>query len=132
MSFILAFHFDPVIYYENWERDYEELINLLFDNIKAEHIRWISLGTLRFSRELKKIIENRFPQNHILNEELSPGFDGKMRYREKIRIDVYKKMNSWIKRRSKRVFVYLCMENRPVWKECSIPTAQSIHRISIK
>lgn len=110
-GFTVGFHFDPIIYYKGWGKDYENVVNMLFDKIDDKYISWVSLGTLRFSRPLKKIIENRFPQTRILDGELFPGFDGKMRYRDKVRADIYRKMNTWIKKRSKRVFIYLCMEN---------------------
>ncbi len=124
-DFKIGFHFDPIICYNGWEKDYEEVINQLFDKISDKHICWISLGTLRFSRRLKKIIENRFPKNHILDGELFPGLDRKMRYSERVRINVYKKMNSWIRKRSKNVYIYLCMENKAVWKECRMPPLKS-------
>ena len=111
----VAFHFDPIVPYSGWENDYREVIDHLFDNIDGDRIRWISLGTFRFSRKLKKIIENRFPFSDILDGELMVGFDGKLRYSEKKRTEIYKKMIEWIKKRSRRPFLYLCMENKKVW-----------------
>ncbi|MFH1856016.1 MAG: spore photoproduct lyase family protein [Candidatus Omnitrophota bacterium] len=117
-GFDVAFHFDPIVYYEGWERDYEDVVNLLFDKIEARRVRWISLGTFRFYRGLKKVIENRFPASNILDGELFPGYDGKMRYAENVRLDIYKKMLGWIRKRAKDVFVYLCMENKDICGEC--------------
>jgi len=48
-------------------------------------------------------------------------FDGKVRYLENQRIEVYTKMHEWIKRRSKNLIVYLCMESSSVWKAAKIP-----------
>lgn len=106
----VGFHFDPMVYYRGWETDYEGLVNRLFDNIPARHIAWISIGSLRFNPHLKIIIENRFPENRILDEELLLGFDNKLRYTDKIRFTMYKNMLYWIKKRAKGVKVYLCME----------------------
>ena len=50
----IGFHFDPVIYYEGWEKDYRDLVNKIFDKIQAKNIAWISLGTLRMTVGLKK------------------------------------------------------------------------------
>jgi spore photoproduct lyase len=77
------------------------------------------LGTLRFSPALKKVIENRFPRNTILDEELVLGFDRKMRYPESIRVAMYRGMKESIRRRSRKVFVYLCMEEARIWKAVS-------------
>lgn len=119
-GFDVAFHFDPIFYYSGWEKDYEKLIEVLFDKIKSKYVRWISLGTFRFPRNLKKIIENRFPENKILDAELYPGFDGKIRYSENVRVNIYKKMLEWIKKRGKNVFVYLCMEEKDICGECGL------------
>ena len=109
-GFSAAFHFDPIFYYKGWEKNYQGLVNMLFDKISEKHIKWISLGTFRFSPGLKRIIENRFPDNKILDEELVLGFDNKLRYGEKQRADIYKNMLGWIRARSKNIYTYLCME----------------------
>ncbi|MDR4507734.1 MAG: hypothetical protein MRJ65_05775 [Candidatus Brocadiaceae bacterium] len=106
----VAFHFDPIIYYKGWENDYENLIDALFDMVHAEDIIWISLGTLRMTPQLKKIIENRFPDNTILDEEFLVGHDGKLRYPREMRVSMYTLMKSWIRKRRKGVPIYLCME----------------------
>jgi spore photoproduct lyase len=83
-GFKVGFHFDPIIYSHGWEKEYEETVNLIFDNIKPSSIAWISLGTLRFSPGLKKIAQNRFQKNTFLDEELILGFDRKIRYPRKM------------------------------------------------
>ena len=107
----VGFHFDPIVHYNGWENDYQCLVNQIFDNIDAGNIAWISLGTLRMTQGLKKTIENRFPGNTILDEELISGYDDKVRYDLTERKDIYQKMVKWIRQRSHKVFVYLCMED---------------------
>jgi len=116
----VAFHFDPVVYYNQWEKDYRETVGLLFDSVSCDKVRWISLGTFRFSRKLKGIIENRYPDNTILDGELLIGFDGKLRYTDAKRAEIYKKMIKWIKERSPETFIYLCMEKERVWRDCGL------------
>ena len=65
----LGFHFDPVVIYEGYRQDYERTVQEMADTLPADKIAWISVGTLRFSRELKKQIEMRFPKNFILDGE---------------------------------------------------------------
>ncbi len=110
----VAFHFDPIIYYRVWEIDYEALVNTVFDAIDGRYIAWLSLGTLRMTQRLKKIIENRFPDNTILDEEFLIGYDGKLRYPQDIRISMYKNMVSWIRKHNKNIPVYLCMEEKTI------------------
>lgn len=114
----VAFHFDPIIYYPGWEVDYEKLINDIFDTVDGGNIAWISLGTLRMTPRLKKIIENRFPDNTMLDEEFLIGHDGKLRYPRDVRALIYKNMTSWIRRRCESVPLYLCMEEKSMQRDC--------------
>jgi spore photoproduct lyase len=115
----VAFHFDPIIYYPGWEVDYEKLINDIFDTVDGGNIAWISLGTLRMTPRLKKIIENRFPDNTILDEEFLIGHDGKLRYPRDVRASIYKNMTSWIRKRCKDAPLYLCMEEKSMHRDCT-------------
>jgi spore photoproduct lyase len=116
----VAFHFDPVIYYSGWDRDYKQVVDLIFSGIDPEDIAWISLGALRFQPELKGIIEERFPHSCIIFNELERGEDGKMRYSKTLRINVFKTMYEFIRSNSRKVYVYLCMERREVWRAAGL------------
>ncbi|MFC1508115.1 radical SAM protein [Candidatus Omnitrophota bacterium] len=116
----LGFHFDPVIFFDGWEKEYEKVIGLVFDSIKPKDVAWISIGSLRFNPKVKDIIENRFPENKILDEELLLGFDNKLRYPSNIRKKLYKKVAATIQKHSKKLPVYLCMENPSMWKEVGL------------
>jgi spore photoproduct lyase len=115
-GYLVGFHFDPLIYSKKWKENYRELVDLLFKAVSYKNIAWISLGTFRFSPRLKTIIEQRFPDSRILDEELIIGFDKKLRYLEQLRIEIYKSMISWIRKYSDSVLVYLCMEPKDVWE----------------
>ena len=85
----IGFHFDPVVIYDGYEKDYVHTVQEMADTLPADKIAWISVGTLRFSRELKKQIETRFPDNFMLDGEFLLDFDGKMRYGDSQRIAAY-------------------------------------------
>jgi len=112
----LAFHFDPVIYFSGWEKEYEKVIGLVFESIKPEAIAWISIGTLRFNPKIKQVIEARFPGNKILDAEMVPGFDNKLRYPSKIRHNIYKAILKMLFKHSRKLPVYLCMEDISMWR----------------
>ena len=116
----VAFHFDPVFYYEGWRKDYGEVIDNLFTKIKLKHIAWISIGTLRFNPELKKIIETRFPQNTILDAELIPGYDNKLRYPYSMRYNIYKSVIDMMRKHHKKAPIYLCMEEKSIWRSLNL------------
>jgi spore photoproduct lyase len=113
----LAFHFDPLVLYEGWERDYRRVIEELFKAVSAENIVWISLGSFRFMPSLKPIIQRRFPKSKIVYGEFVPGLDKKMRYFKPLRMELYKRMAAWVKEVAPDVTLYFCMEDEEVWRE---------------
>jgi len=112
----IGFHFDPIILYDGWEKDYKHLVDYIFDEIDEKRVAWISLGILRMTQHMKKVIENRFPDNTILDGELIPGYDDKLRYDFQERLCAYSKVSEWIRFRSKEVHLYLCMEEKKMWE----------------
>jgi len=66
---------------------------------------------------LKSIIRSRFPDSKIPYGEFITGLDGKMRYFKPLRIDIYKKMVSWINETAPDTVVYFCMEDDEVWEK---------------
>ncbi len=113
----IAFHFDPVIFYPGWEKEYGETVERIFAAVRPERIAWISLGTLRCPPALKKVIEARFPGNTILDGELAVGFDGKLRYPDFIRLKIYRLLIDRLRARRRDLPLYLCMESRAIWDE---------------
>ncbi len=111
-----AFHFDPILITNDSEKDYRELVDQIYTHVKNS-IRWFSLGTLRFHRDLRQVAEVRHPESEIfLGEERLDPVDGKMRYSAEARIDAYKKLVSWIRQHDPNVPIYLCMESAAVWR----------------
>jgi spore photoproduct lyase len=117
----VGFHLDPIVYFNGWERSYRVLLETLFDKIAHRRIAWISLGTFRFSPALKQVIERRFPANKILDEELLLGYDNKLRYPRGVRRGIYKKMADLVFGHSRRMRLYLCMEDLSMWKDVGLP-----------
>ncbi len=111
----VSFHLDPVLYFDGWQARYIEMLDMIFEKIREKDIAWMSLGTLRFNPEAKLIIEKRFPNNSILDEELVYGFDSKLRYPNRIRHGIYRVLLSAIRKKYKNVMIYLCMEDRYMW-----------------
>lgn len=113
----LGFHFDPMIYYDTWEKDYQNVVDKLFRSVEPDNISWISLGALRYPPNLDPIIRQRHPGSKIVTGEFFPGVDGKLRYFKPIRIELFQKILRFIREYSDTVFVYLCMESSEVWEK---------------
>jgi len=113
----LGLHFDPLIHYPGWEDEYRRLVDLLSEHIDPRRVIWVSLGALRCPPALKQVAGERFPDSRIFSGELILGEDGKLRYLKPIRIQMYRKLVSWLQNWSEDLFVYLCMERGDVWQE---------------
>ncbi|MFH0975110.1 MAG: DNA photolyase [Spirochaetota bacterium] len=114
-GYFLAFHFDPVIIYNDWENDYKELIHTLFKNIDPEKVVWISLGCFRYGPGFKDILRDKFPDEELTLEEMFPGVDGKYRYLKNKRTEIYKTIKNYINNYTHKPFIYLCMESEDMW-----------------
>ncbi len=112
----VGFHFDPLFYYRGWEQGYRRAVELIAEYIPADAIVWVSMGSLRFMPALKGISRKRFPSATIFAEEFIMGLDGKMRYFQPLRIDLYARMAHYLRQFAPGIFLYLCMESPIVWQ----------------
>ena len=114
----IGLHFDPMIYYPEWEADYHELIDQIFDTISPKSLAWVSVGSLRFNPEMKQKMALNFPKSYIHSQEMILGPDGKIRYVKPLRLNMYKsfmkKLNSYL---DPQTVLYFCMERFDVWEK---------------
>jgi spore photoproduct lyase len=113
----LGFHFDPMIEYPGWEQDYERMLEQTFATVNWRRISWLSLGVLRNTPGLKRTMRIRFPGSRLLTGEQVLCPDGKLRYFQPLRVEMYRKMLGSIRRQAPTVKVYLCMESKEVWEQ---------------
>lgn len=113
----LAFHFDPMVIYAGCEAEYEGVVDQVFDMVDGRRIVWISLGSFRFMPDLKPIVAQRFPKTKIIYGEFITGLDGKMRYFQPLRTELYRRVAARIRKHDPDVVVYFCMEDAAVWEK---------------
>jgi len=107
----VGFHFDPMVYYSGWQKEYLSVVEQIFAHVRPRDVAWISLGTFRLQPQMKPVIEARFPHNTMLDEEMLMGFDGKLRYLPDVRRQMYGVMIAALRKVSPSLHVYLCMED---------------------
>ncbi|HRV06402.1 MAG TPA: hypothetical protein P5517_05885 [Candidatus Saccharicenans sp.] len=129
-GFKVAFHFDPIIYYSGWEKEYSEVCEGLLKIIPLAALAWVSLGTLRFPAKLREIARQRFPHSSIYEEELVRGRDGKFRYPRPLRLKIYQTLAEIFKAHDGSDKLYLCMESPEVWEDFSKQNKKGKHLAS--
>ncbi len=116
-GFLLGIHFDPIVYYPDWEVGYRDLIQRIAEAVPADRVAWISLGSFRTPQGLKEQVRIRFPKSPVLIGEQVKTPDGKLRYIKPLRRQMYRQVISWIGRYLGEVFIYFCAESSDLWQE---------------
>lgn len=112
----LAFHFDPIIPCDNWQKEYLQVFKLMHETLKDLRINWISLGTFRFPHGFQEQVEKYHPESDILREEFYPSADGKIRYFRPFREEIHRFAMPALKKLFPETAVYICMETPAVWE----------------
>ncbi len=121
MGFWVAFHFDPIVWYDKWKKDYPMVVDYIFSTIKdPRHIAWVSLGGFRTIPSLKNRLREYNRHLPLFSGEMILGSDRKYRYFRPIRVDFYRTMQNSIEKYYPDCTVYLCMESRDVWEEAGM------------
>ena len=113
---LIGFHFHPIVAYENYLEEYEEVYKTLIRNFNSKKVVLISFGTLTFIKPVINKIRSRNFKSKILqmpfenaNNKASYSLDEK----RKMFKHAYESFTPW----HKDVYFYLCMEDQSLWKE---------------
>ncbi|MEW6600369.1 MAG: spore photoproduct lyase family protein [Nitrospirota bacterium] len=115
-GYLIGLHFDPMIHHKGWEKGYSALVRRVFETVSPDRVAWISIGSLRFNPEMRKKIENNYPDSRLTCSEMVLGDDAKVRYVKPLRVGMYRHLYGELKKyMSGDNLVYLCMERWDVW-----------------
>ncbi len=116
MGLLVGFHFHPMVYIENFEKEYGKVFNKLKSMFKPSEVVLVSLGTLTFIKPVIKKIRSRDFQTKILKIPMQDA-SGKLSYplniKEKMFSFAYQSLKEW----HKDVYFYMCMEDMSLWKK---------------
>jgi spore photoproduct lyase len=113
----IAFHFDPIIYYNGWRDGYGKLLEQIFELVSERAVEYISLSAFRGTGKLLNQMRQRAEIPAFLGSDLVLGLDGKYRYFKGIRRELLSFMFNSIRREWRDVFIYFCMEHSSIWEE---------------
>lgn len=112
----LGFHFDPLVEFEGWESGYQRALEAIADGVDLDRVAWVSLGSLRMTPPLARVIRARQRGRHVLAGELVPCADGKSRVWLGLRVRMYRFLVERLRAMSPSLMIYLCMETPGVWE----------------
>ncbi|MDR1554393.1 MAG: hypothetical protein LBS39_00010 [Campylobacteraceae bacterium] len=112
---LVGFHFHPMIYFKNWEREYKEIASKLLDTFTPKSVTLVSMGALTFTKPVLKQIRARADNSRILQMPFTD-INGKLSYPMHIKEEMFGTLYEAFKDWHKDVFFYLCMEDESLWK----------------
>ncbi len=122
-GFPVGIHFDPIIYDDQFIESYDELADQLVEVIAPEKIRYISLGVVRFTKEVYQKVQKNYPDSDLLAQEFVRSFDNKIRYNRPMRLWMMNKIRDQLVTRGVPIErIYLCMEDNE--NDPMVPTQQ--------
>ena len=113
----VAFHFHPMVYYDQWEADYAAVCQRIMKEFDPNEVLFISFGSITFIKPVVKKIRERDMGSRILQMEFERAPKGKLTYPEEVKMKMFHSMNKNFKSWKEKVFFYLCMEKAIFWDE---------------
>ena len=113
---LVGFHFHPIIYYKDYQKEYMEVFECLLDTFDPEQVVLVSFGTLTFIKPVIQKIRKRDFQSKILQIPFTKAA-GKLSYPLEVKKEMFKFAYDAFKPWHKKVFFYLCMEDHSLWKD---------------
>lgn len=113
---LVGFHFHPIVVYENYLKEYEEVYKTLINNFDAKKVVLVSFGTLTFIKPVIQKIRTRNFKSKILQMPFTNA-NNKQSYSLETKKEMFKHAYTCFKPWHKEVFFYLCMEDESLWKE---------------
>ncbi len=121
MGFYVAFHFDPMFIYKNWESEYRDVVRNIFKKISdPSKIAWVSMGGFRTMPALKNLLKQKNDHLNLFSGEMITGMDGKLRYFRPLRTALYTAMAQEFEIHYPEITLYLCMESPEIWQDCGM------------
>jgi len=109
LGFKIAAHFDPMIFVQTFEKDYQDLLKQM-DEINP-YLVYLSLGVVRFTKDVHREVERNYPDSLIHSTPMIKSFDNKVRYHRPMRMWMMNKIKELaIQSGIRPEVIYLCME----------------------
>ncbi|MFA6192880.1 MAG: spore photoproduct lyase family protein [Sulfurimonas sp.] len=121
----VGFHFHPIVEYENYLDEYQEVYKKLLLKFEPNEVALVSFGTLTFIKPvIKKLREREFRTK--ITQIPHVDASGKSSYGHSTKLEMFKhayeSFAPWHRKgtcheENRDVFFYLCMEEHGMWKE---------------
>lgn len=112
----VGFHFHPIVEYENYLDEYQEVYEKLILEFQPQEVALVSFGTLTFIKPVIKQLREREFRTKITQIPHADA-NAKTSYPHATKVEMFKHAYESFKPWHNKVFFYLCMEDHGMWKE---------------
>lgn len=111
-GFKIGIHLDPIIYEDNFKENYVNFLKDLNQAIPINQIEYISIGVVRFTKDVWHEVQKNYPESSIHQQELIKSENGLRRYNKPMRNWIMNTVKDEVlKYKIDQQKVYLCMED---------------------
>ncbi len=111
LGFKLAVHLDPIIATDTVVSEYKALCEQMLLHFKPQQISYISLGVVRFTKDVYHQVQNNYPESQLLSGPFYTSFDNKVRYPRPLRLHLLRAIEeNLLQSGFTKQQIYLCME----------------------
>ena len=113
-GYTVGIRLDPIFSFEGWEDHYRDMVSEILTVLNPEKIDHITLGTVKVHKNLFDVLNTRFPESMVTTDELVPSSDGKFKPIKFKRVEIYRKMVSWVRNLAPEIGINLSIESPEV------------------
>jgi spore photoproduct lyase len=108
----IGLHLDPIILTAQFTEEYSQLIHEINQSISWESISYISLGVVRFTKDVFRQVQMNFPEAEFLQGNFKKAADQKVRYIRPLRLWILQKVKTLLIAAGADIKqIYFCMED---------------------
>ncbi len=111
----VGFHFHPMVYYNSWRDDYEQLIGRVLSTFSPDEVALVSFGTLTFTKPVVNNLRIKGLPSKVLQIPMEDAA-GKLSYPFHIKEEMFTAAWEAFRPWRDQVFFYFCMEDRKLWE----------------
>lgn len=110
-GFKVGIHLDPIVATDTVVSEYTILAEEMLKYFSPEKISYISLGVVRFTKDVYQQVQKNYPTSSMLGGPFSTSFDNKVRYPRPLRLHLLRSIeDGLLKQGFTKQQLYLCME----------------------
>ena len=111
LGYPIGIHLDPIVYQNTIFEDYDYLLQELAKVLPDSLLQYMSLGVVRFTRDVYSEMESNYPDSKMLKSSFIKSTDNKVRYPRPMRFHILNEIKKMaVKHSFTAEKIYLCME----------------------